>query len=36
MPEEERLSTLRDLEENRKTIVETLNKMPISMQTQSL
>ena len=32
MPEEERLATLRDLEQNKKDINDALMKMPISMQ----
>lgn len=36
MPEEERLQTLKDLEENKKKVEEILNKMPISMQSLNL
>eukprot|EP00356_Strombidium_inclinatum_P004124 CAMPEP_0170502144 /NCGR_PEP_ID=MMETSP0208-20121228/40587_1 /TAXON_ID=197538 /ORGANISM="Strombidium inclinatum, Strain S3" /LENGTH=87 /DNA_ID=CAMNT_0010781045 /DNA_START=794 /DNA_END=1054 /DNA_ORIENTATION=+ len=36
MPEEDRLKTLTDLKENKKTVTEMLNKMPISMKTQAM
>ena len=36
MPEEERLETLKELKNNKKTVQEMLTKMPISMATMSL
>ena len=36
MPEEERLETLKELKNNKKTVQDMLMKMPISMATMSL
>ena len=36
MPEDERLKTLEELKTNKKTVQALLDKMPISMQTQSM